>query len=182
MSEKYKFNDPDDIYFITPTITGWVDIFTKPAYCEIILNSLKYCQENKGLVIHAWVIMSSQIHLIVSRNSKPLLSEILRDFKRFTAIEIIKTMQATNESQKHWILEIFKSAANNLRRIDNYKVWQDGNHPIVLISNSMSKQKLEYLHNNPVAAGIVYNQEDYVYSSAIDYVGGKGLLHIETID
>jgi len=177
MSEKYKFNDPDENYFITPTITGWVDIFTKSEYCEIILNSLKYCQENKGLVIHAWVIMSSHMHLIVSRNSKPLLSEILRDFKRFTAIEIIKTIQTTNESRKRWILEIFESAADNLRRIDNYKVWQDGNHPLALDSNSMSEQKLEYLHNNPVAAGIVYHQEDYVYSSAVDYAGGKGLLN-----
>lgn len=81
MSEKYKFHDPDALHFITITISEWINIFTKPAYCEIIIDALKYCQINKGLIIHAWVIMSNHLHLIVSRNDQPLLSEILRDFK-----------------------------------------------------------------------------------------------------
>ena len=181
MSDKYKFHNPDGVYFITSTITNRVDVFTKPAYCGIIIDSLKYCQENKGLVVHAWVIMTNHLHLIVSRNAKPLLSEILRDFKRFTSIELIKTIHANDESRKVWMLALFKEAAAHLKRVDNFKVWQDGNHPIELDSNTMIEQKLNYLHDNPVTAGFVFNPEDYTYSSAIDYAGGKGLLDLEIL-
>lgn len=80
------------------------------------------------------------------------------------------------------MLELFANAANKLKRVDNYKVWKDGNHPIELDSNEMIEQKLDYLHNNPVSAGIVYNPEDYMYSSAINYAGGKGLIDIKIID
>lgn len=215
MSEKYKFHNPDGVYFVTSTITDWVDIFTKSVYCNIVVDSLKYCQQNKGLVIHAWVIMSNHIHLIISRNSKPQLSEIMRDFKRFTSIELIKELQGNSlhaenprastgptlarefsraTSSQHaenprasgrrnkWILELFSKAAKKIKRADYFKVWQDGNHPIELDSNFIMEQKLNYLHNNPVTAGIVYNPEDYVYSSAIDYSGGKGLIDLEILD
>jgi len=192
VSEKYKFHNPDSVYFVTSTITDWVDIFTKSAYCNIVVDSLKYCQQNKGLVVHAWVIMTNHIHLIISRNSKLLLSEIMRDFKRFTSIELIKELQgnvlhaenprAGGNKRNKWILELFHKAAKNLNRVNHFKVWQDGNHPIELDSNSILEQKLNYLHNNPVTAGIVYNSEDYVYSSAIDYTGGKGLIDLEMLD
>ena len=81
MSEKYKFHNPTGIYFITTTIVGWIDVFTKPVYCDIVIDSLKYCQKEKGLVIHAWCIMSSHLHLIVSSAGKEKLPAILRDFK-----------------------------------------------------------------------------------------------------
>ena len=212
MSEKYKFHNPDGVYFVTSTITDWVDIFTKSAYCNIVVDSLKYCQHNKGLVIHAWVIMSNHIHLIISRKSKPLLSEIVRDFKRFTSIELIKELQGNSlhaenprasgrmaressralsiehaenpraSKRNKWILELFHKSAKRIKRIEHFKVWQDGNHPIELYSNTIMEQKLNYLHNNPVTAGIVNNSEDYVYSSAIDYTGGKGLIDLEMLD
>ncbi len=182
MSEKYKFYDPDEMYFITPTIIGWVDVFTRSRYCELVLDSLRYCQKNKGLVIHAWVIMSNHLHLIVSRSSESTLQDIIRDFKRFTSIELIKQIKESNDSRKLWMLEVFRNAAANLKRVNSYKVWQDGNQPIALNSNEKIDQRLEYLHNNPVKAEIVYNQEDYIYSSAIDYTGGKGLLDIDLIE
>jgi len=181
MSEKYKFNNPDGIYFITSTLTGWVDLFTRVDYCQIILDSLKYCQKNKGLVIHAWCIMPSHLHLIISRNGTNLLNEIVRDFKRFTSIEIIKTIENTNESRKGWILELFSGAADKINRVEKYKVWQDGNHPVELDSNALLDQRLDYLHENPVKAGFVWQADQYVYSSAIDYAEGKGLLDIDLI-
>ncbi|HJN06548.1 MAG TPA: transposase [Bacteroidales bacterium] len=182
MSEKYKFYNPDDMYFITPTVIGWVDIFTKSRYCELILNSLRFCQHNKGLVIHAWVIMSNHLHLIVSKSSDLVLQDILRDFKRFTSIEIIKLINESSDSRKTWMLEIFSNAAANLKRVKDYKVWQDGNHPIALCTTEEMDQRLDYLHDNPVRAEIVNNQEDYIYSSAIDYTGGKGLLNIDLLE
>jgi putative transposase len=182
MSEKYKFSDPEGIYFITPTIVGWVDIFTKTQYCEIILDSLKFYQNKKGLIIHAWCIMSSHLHLIISREGKNTLSDIIRDFKKYTAVKIIEEIKTGNDSRKDWMLKLFGERANQLKRIRNYKIWQDGNHPILLSTNEMIDQRLDYLHNNPVKQGLVNNPEDYALSSAIDYAGGKGLIEVEILE
>ncbi len=181
MSEKYKFRDPDGIYFVTPTIVGWVDVFSKKEYCEIILDALKYCQKEKGLIVHAWCIMSSHLHLIISsKEKKP--EDIMRDFKTFTSKAIAKQLENGNDSRKDWILQLFKEEANRIKRVNGYKVWQDGNHPVQLVTNNMLDVRLNYLHKNPVKAGIVSNEEDYVYSSAKDYANAKGLLDIELIE
>ena len=168
MSEKYKFRDKDGIYFITPTIVGWIDLFTKKEYCEIIIDFLKHCQTKKGLVIHAWCIMCSHLHLIVS-SKQDKLENVLRDFKTFTSKAIAKQLAAGNDSRKEWILPLFKAEAAKIKRVDGYKVWQDGNHPIQLDTNKMLDERLNYLHQNPVEQGFVYKAEDYVYSSAKDY-------------
>lgn len=181
MSEKYKFHNEEGIYFITPTIVNWIDLFTRKVYCDIILRSLKFCQIEKGLIIHAWCIMSSHLHLIISSSGKEQLSNIVRDFKKFTSKEIIKEIQRLPDSRKDRLLRNFKEAGSKIKRITNYKVWQDGNHPVELDSNTMLEQRLLYIHNNPVANGLVFRGEDYCYSSAIDYCDGKGLLKIDLI-
>ncbi len=181
MSEKYKFIDGDGIYFVTPTIVGWADLFTKQEYCEIILDSLRYCQKNKGLIVHAWCIMSSHLHLIIS-STQNNLPGIMRDFKTFTNKESIKQLKTGNDSRKEWMLNIFAQAAQTIKRNKEYKVWQDGNHPIHLDNNNMLDERLNYLHQNPVSSGIVSNGVDYYYSSAGDYSGIKGLLDLVMIE
>ena len=180
MSEKYKFVAADGLYFISPTIIGWVDLFTKKQYCEIVLASLTYCQKNKGLIIHAWCIMSSHLHLIVSCE-KGNLSAILRDFKTFTNKAFIDELNNGNDSRKEWVLDLFKKESDAIKRVKYYKVWQDGNHPILLDNNNMIDVRLNYLHQNPVEQGIVFNPEDYIYSSARDYCGEKGDLELVLI-
>ena len=64
MSTKYKATTTEDAYFITITTVGWVDVFTRLNQKYIITDSLKHCQQNKGLEIYAYVIMSSHIHLL----------------------------------------------------------------------------------------------------------------------
>ena len=181
MSEKYKFNDADGIYFITPTIVQWIDLFNKNEYCEIILDSLIFCQNNKRLIIHSWCIMSSHLHLIISSQQQNL-SAILRDFKTHTSKAIVKQLQGGNDSRKDWILNLFAEEALQIKRNIDFKTWKDGNHPIQLDTNKMFDDRLNYIHHNPVKANIVYRAEDYVYSSAIDYAGGKGLLDIIMIE
>lgn len=182
MSEKYKFHNEEGIYFITPTIINWIDLFTRQAYSELVLDSLRYCQKEKGLIIHAWCIMPSHLHLIISKFGNEQLSSIVRDFKKFTSKAIIMEIENIAESRRNWLLRDFKQAGEQLKRITNYKVWQDGNHPVELDTNKMLEQRLSYLHNNPVENGIVFQAEDYFYSSAIDYYGGNGLLDIEMIE
>jgi len=181
MSEAYNFSDPQGLYFTTSCVVDWIDLFTRPAYKEIIVDSLKHCQTNKGLNIHAWCLMPSHLHMIVSAKEGASLSGCFRDFKKFTNLEIIDTMEhRINESRKEWLLERFSSNAEPLQRITNYKVWQDGNQPKWLKTNEFIKQKLDYIHDNPVVEGIVDEPEHYLYSSARDYYAGKkGLIDID---
>ncbi len=181
MSERYKFRNPEGIYFTTSTVIDWIDLFTRKELKHIIIDSLKYCQKNKGLIVHAYCIMPSHIHLIISTSGASLES-IIRDFKKFTSREIIKAIKEINESRKDWLLKAMKKKGEPLKRIQNYKVWKDGNHPIELFSNHLIDQKLEYLHQNPVEAEIVTEPEHYLYSSCRDYAGGKGLLEVDFLD
>jgi putative transposase len=178
MSEKYKFRDLSGIYFITLVIVGWVDLFTRWELKHVIIDSLRYCQKEKGLVMHAWCLMPSHLHMIISSGDTEM-SSILRDFKKYTSKEVINTIKRIDESRKDWILDLFGEVADHLKRVKNYKVWQDGNHPEILDSALLLDQKLDYLHNNPVADEIVDEPEEYRYSSARDYyTKKKGYLEL----
>ena len=108
MSEFRKANIPHATYFVTLTVVGWIDIFTRKDYTDEIIKNLKYCQENKDLEIFAYVVMPSHIHLVCRRN-KGLLNDLLRDFKSYTAKEILKKVQLhPQESRREWLLYMFK--------------------------------------------------------------------------
>lgn len=180
MSEKYKFNDPEGIYFVTLTIVYWIDLFTRKEFKHLVLESLRHCQTEKSLVIHAWCLMPSHLHMIIS-SEKGNLSGIIRDFKKHTAKGIIKEMEVINESRRDWLLRGFKNAGKSLKRVTNYKVWQDGSQPKQLSENLFMDQKLDYIHNNPVKDEIVLKACHYNYSSARDYSGDRGLLEVVMI-
>ncbi|WP_436516096.1 REP-associated tyrosine transposase [Ekhidna sp. To15] len=181
MSEKYKFRDPNGLYFTTSTIVFWIDLFTRKEFKHIVIDSLKFCQKEKGLVIHAWCLMPSHLHMIVSSETGSL-SEIMRDFKKFTSKTIISELDQINESRKEWLIRAFKQSGRNLNRIKEFKVWQDGNKPKAIVSNSFLDEKLMYIHQNPVDAEMVDEPEDYLYSSARDYCGIKGLLEVRLLE
>ncbi|WP_316824495.1 REP-associated tyrosine transposase [Pedobacter miscanthi] len=182
MSDQYQAGEPEGIYFLTFTIVDWVDIFTRLSYKEIIINSLKHCQSKKGLMLYAYCLMTNHIHLIASANGNVKLFEIVRDFKKFTNRAIIEEINSGNESRKKWLLNKFEFAAKYITRIENYKVWQDGYHAVELISPEFTFQKLNYIHQNPVRAGIVTDAEHYTYSSASNYYGLGGPIEVEWLD
>ena len=107
---------------------------------------------------------------------------MLGDFKKFTSKQITKAItEHLGESRKEWMLKIFKEAGERNSRNSNYQFWQQDNQPKIIYTPDFAAQKLEYIHNNPVEAGIVEKGEEYIYSSARDYFYGKqcGLLKIE---
>jgi REP element-mobilizing transposase RayT len=169
MSRKYKATVPDKAYFITITCVGWVDLFTRLNHRYTIINSLKYCQNNKGLEIFAYCIMPSHIHLICSADDGKKLSDILRDFKTFTSKQLLINIKNDPESRREWLLELFAKACAHLKRNQDYKVWQDGYHAEVIETPKFMYQKLKYIHNNPVTDKIVEKPEDYLFSSARNY-------------
>jgi putative transposase len=166
MSEAYKIKDPQGIYFITATVVNWNPVFIRPEYKQVVVESLKYCQENKGLRIHSWCIMANHVHMIVSATGKPL-SDILRDFKRHTATSILRLMDTNqNDKRRHYYLQEFREAGMNNCHNRSFQFWIQDNHPIELYSNNVIEQKIDYIHENPVKAGIVCAAKDYKFSSA----------------
>ena len=172
MSRKYKFHNPEGVYFISFATQGWVDVFTRNEYKNILVENLKFCQENKGLEIFAWCVMTNHLHLIIRAKEGYRLQEILRDYKKFTSKAILRAIQENaQESRKEWLLNQFETT-------EGYRFWRGDNKPIELWSNKVIDQKIDYIHMNPVEEGIVFRAEDYLYSSAADYAGHKGLLDV----
>ncbi len=178
MSEKYKIFDPDSPYFVTMTIVDWVDVFTRQIYKQKIIESLKWCQENKGLEIYSWCLMTNHIHLIVRSVGGVPLSDILRDFKKFTSRTITGMIMDLPESRSQWMIKRFIENGKALKRIENFKFWQDGNHAEIISDPARFYQKLDYIHNNPVKEMIVENPADYLFSSARNYAGRSYVLEI----
>jgi REP element-mobilizing transposase RayT len=178
MSEKYKIWNKEKVYFLTLTVVGWIDVFTHKNHKITIINSLKYCQKEKGLVLFGYCLMPSHLHLIARTEGINSLSDVLRDFKKFTAKEVIKQVLHEPESRRDWMIAYFMKAGENLKGITNYKFWQDGNHPEEISSNRFFDEKLDYIHNNPVEELIVENPEDYFFSSARNYAGLNNYLDI----
>ncbi|RYZ52556.1 MAG: transposase [Chitinophagaceae bacterium] len=167
----YKIRDQQAIHFITFAVVEWVDVFTRKAYRDIVIDSLRHCQQEKGLMLHAWCIMTNHVHLLASAKDGDL-SNILRDFKKFTSRQIIAAIQANEgESRKDWMLRIFGQAGDANNRNGSYQFWRQDNAPKECFSPAFTAQKIDYIHNNPVQAGLVEKPEDYLYSSAKDYHG-----------
>jgi REP element-mobilizing transposase RayT len=177
----YKITNPEGIYFVSFATVGWVDVFTRPEYKDIVVNSLKHCQQQKSLNLYGWCIMSNHVHLLGASASGDF-SGLLRDLKKHTASQLLKAIAYNiQESRKEWMLEIFRKAGSDNSRNTVYQFWQHDNQPKECYSYEFTKQKLDYLHNNPVAAGIVDNAEDYTYSSAHNYAGRVGLLKVDLL-
>lgn len=182
MSTRYKATTTEEAYFLTITTVGWIDVFTRLNQKYVILNALNYCQQHKGLELYAYCIMSSHVHLFCKAIDGKLLSEIIRDFKKFTAKKIIQTIIEEPESRREWMLKYFRKACDHLKRDQEYKVWQDGYHAEHIFSNSFIKQKIEYIHNNPVKEKIVALPEDYYFSSARNYAGLENELDVTVLN
>ena len=146
----YKIRNPEGIHFITFAVVEWVDVFTRLNQKYNIVNALDYCQKNKGLEIYAYCIMSSHIHLLCKGTNGFVLSDIIRDFKKFTSKKIIQTVLDEPESRREWMLDYFKKACEHLKRDQQYKIWQDGYHAEIVATNWFIKQKVNYIHNYPV--------------------------------
>jgi REP element-mobilizing transposase RayT len=183
MSVAYRVKDNSKAYFITTSIVGWIDVFTRPIQKESMLTALQYCQQEKGLDIFAWCLMSNHLHLLCrSKQEELALSGIIRDLKTFTSKQIIRNIKEETESRREWMLEHFAAAGRSSGKPQRYKVWQAGYHAEEIHNYPFMEQKINYIHQNPVKAGIVEKPEDYLYSSARNYAGEEALMDIVKVD
>ena len=172
MSRKYKIRDQDQLYFVTFTVIRWLDVFTRREYRDIFMDSLRYCQQYKGLDLYAYCIMTNHVHMIIGRRGTGDLQGIIRDIKKYTSVKIIEAVKDNpQESRKDLLMWMFERTGRYNPNNKIYQFWEQQSHPIELNTNIMLEQRLEYIHNNPVKAGIVLSPEDYLYSSAINYAG-----------
>ena len=180
MSDRYKVFDDWQAHFVTCTVVGWADALSRPEYKEVILDSLRFCQQRKGLRIYAWVIMANHLHMIVSAATGHKLPDIMRDFKKFTSRTMIDAISNNpSESRREWMLSMFGYAGRSNNDNEIFQFWKGDYHPVTLDTPELFEQRLTYLHENPVRAGIVWEPQDYKYSSAVVYYEQqKGLLDI----
>ena len=171
----------DKAYFLTFTVVDWVDVFTRKNHRDALIDSLKYCQKEKGLIIFAYVIMSNHMHLIANTNEPFLLKDTIRDLKKFTAKKILQQISEQPESRREWMLKLFELKTLDKNGNKNHKFWQNGNHAIELFSEKFVWDKVSYIHNNPVEAGFVKQAHEWIYSSATNYCGIESIIEVETL-
>lgn len=164
MAFAYTVKDQGGMYFVTFTVNQWVDVFTRQLYVDILIGSIKYWQQNKGLLVYAWVVMSNHCHMIISSDKEPL-SGIIRDLKKHTSKKILEAIEANpQESRKRWLVWLLKQ---------NGKIvfWKEGYHGEEILSENFMQTKIDYIHFNPVRAAIVEKEEEYLNSSCGQFYG-----------
>src|SRR5687767_804581 len=93
MSRNFKIRDQEAVYFVTFTVVQWLDVFIRPEYRDIFINSIRYCQKHKGLEVYAYCVMSSHVHMIIARHGKQQLEAVIRDIKKYTSVKIVEAIQ-----------------------------------------------------------------------------------------
>lgn len=152
---------------------------TEPKICYY--QCFKTLPRKKSLELYAYCLMSSHLHILCKGTEGFILSDIMLDFKKFTSKQIVKTIQDEPEGRREWMLEYFRKSCEHLKK-EQYKVWQGGYHAEIVQSNWFIKQKINYIHNNPVKDKIVTLPEDYYFSSASNYAGLDYELEVILLD
>jgi putative transposase len=181
----YRIRDQFETHFVTFTVVGWADLFTRKGCRDILIDNFRYCIHHKGLLLYGYVIMSNHVHAIMRADEGTNgLSFLIRDYKSYTSKQLSNWILESNlESRRDWMLNIFRQYGYISGKVDLFQIWTNDNHPMVITQMDFFSQKLQYIHQNPVRAGWVRSPEDYIYSSASNYAGSKdNILEVIVIE
>jgi len=173
MTNSYRvFTDQHYAYFVTWTIVEWLPLFDQARYRKVVLDALNYLRIDKNTQLNAFVVMPTHLHAILWPETGISLSDVTRDFKRFTSREISRE---ANRQVATEFIDVFKRARieNRAQDVSTYQVWQEGSHPEAIFKEKFARQKIDYIHMNPVRAGLVEVATDWPYSSAKAYILGE---------
>ena len=167
------------LQFLSGNVYKRVPIFREPVFCKLLLESLDYCRKKYELQIHAFVIMPEHFHLLLTVPQDGVLSDFLRDWKGFTAHKIVT--QLREEGRKRWL---GRFRANGHRRKDpSFRIFQPDTHLEGIASKGFARQKLNYIHRNPLQAGLAEQEVDYPYSSARNwFLNGHSVFRIDPVE
>ncbi|ACL06782.1 conserved hypothetical protein [Desulfatibacillum aliphaticivorans] len=168
---RYKFKEPKSPYFMTCSVLNWLPVFTRPESVCIILDSLNFLIQ-EGLTLYAYVILENHIHLIAQSD------DIGRDVARFKAYTARQMIALLHELKAKAILDQLRFYKKAHKQDRTYQFWQEGVHPELIHTSDMMKEKVEYIHQNPVKRGYVDRPEHWRYSSARNYLGQEGLIDV----
>ncbi|WP_456428760.1 REP-associated tyrosine transposase [Rhodocaloribacter sp.] len=169
---RYKVYEIDQPHFLTATVVRWLPVFAHPPAARVVLDALGYLQREGRLTLYAYVIMENHLHLIAAADD---LRREMRAFKSYTARKIIDWL---HETKRRAMLDAFREHKQAHKKDRLHQFWQEGNHPQQIQGAEMLRQKLEYLHGNPVRRGYVEEAIHWRYSSARNYAGLPGLLEV----
>ena len=183
MLSKDKLMPRDACYFLTFNVVDKIDVFVRPAYKQVTTDALNYFISAQGLVVYAWCLMSSHLHLLIRSAAEDTPALFERDFKKYTTPEIIKAIEMEMDFRRGWMMQRFEEFSKSLRRIEKFHLWQNCSSPLRIQCDQprLLLDQIEHIHENPVREKIVELPESYLFSSARDYVGLKGLVNVKVI-
>ena len=171
---RFKFGEAGSPHFLTCTVVGWLPVFTKPETVQILLDSWQFLQDQNRMTLLGYVVLENHIHFIAAAENLP---KEVGDFKSHTARQIIDYLLERRVKTLIDGLEFHKVRHKSDRR---FQLWQEGSHPKVIETEAMTRQKLEYIHNNPVKRGYVSDPTHWRYSSARNYARIEALASVTT--
>jgi REP-associated tyrosine transposase len=171
---RYSFGEATTPHFLTCTVVGWLPVFTRPETVQILLDSWQFLQDQGRMTLLGYVVLENHVHFIASAENLP---KEVGDFKSFTARRIIDSLAERHVKTLLDGLEFHKVRHKSDRR---FQLWQEGSHPKVNETEAMMRQKLEYIHDNPVNRGYVSDPTHWRYSSARNDAGIEALVSVTT--
>jgi REP element-mobilizing transposase RayT len=169
---RYTIRETQAPHFLTCTVINWMPLFTRPQTVDIILSALQYRQQHNGWKIYGYVILENHLHLIVQ--SEDLFTELPR-FKSYTARQLIDYLK---ECKAERLLKQMAFFCKSHKTDREHQCWEEGSHPQLIQNVEMLRQKLDYIHFNPVKRGYVDEPTHWRYSSARNYAGLEGLIPV----
>jgi putative transposase len=170
---RYVITEPDQPHFLTCTVVEWLPVFSRPDAADVLLESWRFLREHHGLRLYGYVILENHAHFVAQAER---LDICLAGFKSFTAKQIINQLE---EQQVEYLLMRLRFSKRAHKVDREYQFWQEGSHAEVILNDAMMREKLEYIHGNPVRRGYVDKAEQWRYSSARSYAGENGLVEID---
>lgn len=171
---RYIITEPDKPHFMTCTVLEWLPVFTRPETFNIIVDCWRYQRQHAGLKLYGYVILENHLHFIAQA---PDLRKCVDSFKSYSARQLLDYLQAQRVTR---LLDRLRFAKRAHKTDREFQFWQEGVHAELVFSEAMMREKLDYIHNNPVQRGYVNLPEHWRYSSAGHYAGLAGLLEVDT--
>ncbi len=170
---RYVITEPDKPHFLTCTVVEWLPVFTRPEAVQIILDSWSYQRQHESLQLLGYVILENHLHFVAQA---PRLDKCVNSFKSYTAARLIELLEQRQAERLLARLRFAKLAHKHDRE---YQFWQEGSHAEMVFSEAVMREKLDYIHRNPVKRGYVDLPEHWRYSSARNYLGQPGLIEVD---
>ena len=171
---RYIITEVDKPHFLTCTVVEWLPLFSRPACVDIVLNSWRHLQQYEAFRLYGYVIMENHLHFVAQA---PVLDRCVSSFKSYTAKQLLHYLEEQNDRR---LLDRLRFARKAHKHDREYQLWQEGSHAELVFSEDIMREKLDYIHNNPVKRGYVEKPEHWRYSSAGNYMGEAGLIGIDS--